>query len=230
MTSTPFIPALIIVDFQEDFCPPNGSLPVPHGRAIASPLNNLLSLPGFALKLATRDLHPRNHISFADNHPPPANKPFTSSARVHHPSDPSRSYTTTLWPVHCVRGTPGAELVPELHADAVDAVLDKGTDPRVEMYSAFYDPLRVSDTGLADRLRGRGVTDVFVGGLAADFCVRATAEHAVDEGFRAYVVEEATRPVLPDLWDDCRRAMMRHGVEMVSMDGPEIARVRALVA
>ncbi|PNY26903.1 Nicotinamidase [Tolypocladium capitatum] len=221
----PFKPALVVVDFQEDFCPPNGSLAVPGGRSIAPLINHLLALP-FSPKLATRDWHPPNHTSFAANHGDAP--PFTSTTTVAHPSDPSRSYSTTLWPVHCVQGSPGARLVSELDVARVDAVIDKGMDPRVEMYSAFYDPFRVSDSGLAERLRRAGVTDVFVVGLAADFCVRATAEHALDEGFGSYVVEEGTKPVLPDKWPECRRDMLARGVKMISAEGDDIARVKSL--
>lgn len=203
----------------------NGSLAVPHGRTIAPTVNTLLTLP-FALNLATRDWHPSSHISFAANHPDAT--PFTSTALIHNPSDPSQTYSTTLWPVHCVQDTPGAQLVPELDATKLHEVLDKGMDDRVEMYSAFYDPFRVSDSGLAQRLKTLGVTDVFVVGLAADFCVKATAEHAVDEGFRAYIVEEGTKPVIPDQWEECRKGITEHGVKFVSANGDEVAKVKAL--
>ncbi|KND88347.1 Nicotinamidase [Tolypocladium ophioglossoides CBS 100239] len=221
----PFKPALIIVDFQEDFCPPNGSLAVPNGRSVAPVVNHLLTLP-FSLKLAPRDWHPPNHTSFAANHGD--SPPFTSSTTVIHPSDPSRSYTTTLWPVHCVQGTPGAQLVPELDVARVHAVIDKGMDPRVEMYSAFYDPFHVSDSGIAERLRAEGVTDVFVVGLATDFCVKATAEHALEEGFRSYIVEEGTKPVLLDQWPECRKNILAKGIKMISAEGDEITRVKSL--
>ncbi|KAG6001318.1 hypothetical protein E4U21_004508 [Claviceps maximensis] len=238
-----FRPALLVVDFQEDFCPPDGAIPVPHARAITPYINTLLSLP-FVLKIATRDTHPPNHISFAANHHHPSGSAgnngdddtdaalpenlFPSTTRIVHPSDPSRSYTTALWPVHCVAGTPGAQLVPEMHAARVHAVLDKGMDARLEMYSAFYDPFRITDSGLAGRLRAEGVTHVFVAGLAADYCVRATAEHAVEEGFRVFVVDEATRPAVVEAWAECRRGMTERGVEMVSVHGPEVAQVRRL--
>ncbi|KAG5973438.1 hypothetical protein E4U55_000560, partial [Claviceps digitariae] len=204
----------------------NGAIPVPHARTITPHINTLLSLP-FVLKIASRDFHPPNHISFVSNHPS-SPEPFTSTTRIVHPSDPSLSYTTTLWPVHCVAGSPGADLLPEMHTSQIHALVDKGTDPRLEMYSAFYDPFRIHDTGLAGRLRGQGITDVFVGGLAADFCVRATAEHALAEGFRVCVVEEATRPAVVEAWEECRRGMLARGVQMVSVEGPEVARVRAL--
>ncbi|GJN75847.1 pyrazinamidase/nicotinamidase [Purpureocillium lilacinum] len=228
-----FKPALLVIDFQEDFCPPNGSLAVPHGRAIAPTVNALLALP-FPVRLATRDYHPADHVSFAANHS--GAQPFTSSTTIAYPSDTETGtnsashppYETTLWPTHCVQGTPGAELVPELRRDRLQGVIDKGKRRDVEMYSAFYDPFRVSDSGLAGRLRDEGVTDVFVVGLAADFCVKATAEHAHDEGFHSYIIDEGTRPVLPDKWAECRDEITARGVKIVSVDGDEVARVKAL--
>ncbi|KAJ4203150.1 NAD(+) salvage pathway protein [Fusarium falciforme] len=219
-----FKPALIIVDFQEDFCPPNGSLPVPEGRSIATPINTLTSFP-FPLILATKDFHPPTHISFASNHP--SAEPYTSSTVIIHPHDPSRTYETTLWPTHCVQGTEGVELVPELDVSRVHAVIEKGQDERVEMYSAFYDPFRLSDSGLAGMLHEQEVTDVYVVGLAGDYCVKATAEHAVDEGYRAWIVEEGTRPVMQDTWEECKREMEKKGIKFTSMDGEAVARVKA---
>ncbi|KAK0767123.1 hypothetical protein N5P37_000856 [Trichoderma harzianum] len=221
-----FKPALIIVDFQEDFCPPNGSLAVPQGRDIAPVVNALLTLP-FAIKIATRDNHPQNHISFAENHP--GSIPFKSYHTIIHPTDPTKSDTTLLWPTHCVQETPGSNLVPELDAEKIDVVVDKGMDARVEMYSAFYDPMRVSVSELGERLKEESVTDVFVVGLAADYCVRATAESAVEEGYRTFIVEEGTRPVMREIWEaEGKKVVEGKGVRIVSVDGEEVARVRKL--
>ena len=203
----------------------NGALPVPSARSILPPTNLLLTYP-FPLKLATLDWHPPTHISFASNHPSAA--PFTSTHTIHHPEDPSLSYTTPLWPVHCVQDTPGASLVPELRADLLDDVIRKGTNPTVEMYSAFYDPYKVSDSGLAKRLRDEGVTHVFVVGLAADYCVRWSAVDAAREGFVTYIVEEGTRAVDPDKWEDVKKEIEKEGVRVVGMAGEEVERVRKL--
>ena len=124
--------------------------------------------------------------------------------------------------------TAGAELATELDHKLVDDVVDKGMVSSVEMYSAFYDPFKVSDSGLAARLRRQGVTHVYVAGLAADYCVKATAEHAVDEGYATYIVEEGTKPVSPEKWDEVRKGIVDHGVKMVSIDGEEVAKVKAL--
>jgi nicotinamidase-related amidase len=118
--------------------------------------------------------------------------------------------------------------VPELETDRLDLVIEKGTDARVEMYSAFYDPFtspRVSDSGLKDVLREKGVTDVYVVGLAEDYCVKSTALDAVAEGFRTFIVEEGTRAVDADAWSLCRKEVEAAGVKVVSMDGPEVGRL-----
>ena len=131
-----------------------------------------------------------------------------------------------------MQGTPGAELVHELEIGKVDKVVEKGMRREVEMYSAFYDPLerpRCSDSGLAGILREEGVTDVFVVGLAADYCVRATAVDSAKEGFRTVVVEEGTRAVDPKDWEGVVKGELREkGVGVVSMEGEEVRRVMAL--
>lgn len=124
--------------------------------------------------------------------------------------------------------TPGAALAAELDAARLDRVVEKGTDPRVEMYSAFYDPLkrpRVSDSGLAGVLKEAGATHVYVVGLAGDYCVRCTAVDARAEGFTTYIVEEGTRAVDPGGWEACRAEIEAEGVMVVSKDGPEVRRL-----
>lgn len=124
--------------------------------------------------------------------------------------------------------TPGASLVAGLDAARLDRVIEKGTDARVEMYSAFYDPLkrpRVSDSGLAGVLREAGATHVYVVGLAGDYCVRCTAVDAREEGFTTYIVEEGTRAVDPGGWEACRAEIEGEGVKVVSKDGPEVTRL-----
>ena len=189
-------------------------------------VNRLLRLPGFATKIATKDWHPADHISFAANHP--SATPFVDVYKVVNPFNADESYETRLWPVHCVAGTAGAQLVPGLEVSRADRVLEKGLDARVEMYSAFYDPFaapRVSDSGLAGALREARVTDVYVVGLAADYCVLHTALDARKEGFTVYVVEEGTRAVDPGDWPRHRRELEEAGVRVVSVDGAEVARV-----
>lgn len=156
--------ALLIVDVQVDFCP-SGALGVADGDAVVAPANALARSGDFAWVVATRDWHPRDHGSFVTAEPPGP------------------------WPVHCVQGTPGAELHPDLDRGVLDLVLDKGTAIDTEGYSAF------DATGLAVLLRDRGVDAVTVVGLATDYCVRATALDAHAAGFEVDVPTAATRAV-----------------------------------
>jgi nicotinamidase/pyrazinamidase len=174
--------ALILVDIQNDFVP-GGALAVPEGDAIV-PLVNRLQ-PCFDLVVATQDWHPANHGSFASSHP---------GCRPGEVID-LQGLPQILWPVHCVQGTPGADFVPGLNCERWDRVFTKGTDPAIDSYSGFFDNGRRQPTGLGDYLREKGVTDVYVVGLATDYCVKFTALDALQLGFRVYLIEDACRGV-----------------------------------
>ena len=164
--------ALLIVDFQNDFCP-GGALPVAEGDRIAGPVNALLD--SFDLVVATRDWHPPDHGSFVG---------VEVDADKWRGADPP-----SIWPVHCVQGTDGAELHPALDRAKIDVVIDKGQDPNSQGYSGFQ------DTTLAELLRERGVERLFVTGLATDYCVKNTVLDARRLGFEVTVVEDAVRGV-----------------------------------
>ncbi|RYO80996.1 hypothetical protein DL762_007366 [Monosporascus cannonballus] len=218
-------PALLVVDLQEDFCPPNGSLAVPNGRDVVPVANQLLAEP-FVIRIATKDWHPADHISFAANHE--GKQPYADFVKIVNPHNAAETEESRLWPVHCVQGTRGAELIPELNVGQVDKIIEKGTDSRVEMYSPFYDPFkspRVYDSGLATILREHRVTDVYVVGLAGDYCVKFAAADAAKEGFRTYVVEEGTRAVDATAWPACRKAIEEAGAKVVSMQDWEVSRL-----
>jgi nicotinamidase-related amidase len=198
---------------------------VTNGREIIPTVNKLLDLP-FVIKIATKDWHPQNHISFASNHV--NKKAYIDFTTIINPSNPAETYETRLWPDHCVQGTKGAELIHELDMSKIDKVVEKGQVKEVEMYSAFYDPLekpRVSDSGLVGVLREKGVTDVYCVGLAFDYCVKCTAVDAAKEGFKTYVVGEGTRAVDPSVWEEVKGELKGKGVEVVNCDGDEVARV-----
>ncbi|KAH8693779.1 putative isochorismatase family hydrolase [Talaromyces proteolyticus] len=233
-----FIPALIVVDMQEDFCPPNGSLAVGDARSIAPLINSLLELPIFAIRIGTQDWHPQNHISFASNHVPPNNKPFESYIEMNNPA-PGKALETKqqrLWPVHCVASTSGATIIPEISDRKLDVLAKKGMDSRVEMYSVFSDAFRNMDPALArqsvDRdvkalLEEKKVTDVFVVGLAGDYCVKFTAIDAARAGFRSWVIEDATKCVDPgDGWQQALAEFEEVGVIVTKSDSKELARLR----
>jgi nicotinamidase/pyrazinamidase len=174
--------ALILVDLQNDFLP-GGALAVPEGDRVIPVANRLLD--AFPLVVATQDWHPANHGSFAANHP--GQKPFDQVDLGGLPQ--------TLWPVHCVQGTPGAELAPGLDRSRIARIFQKGTDPEIDSYSGFFDNGRRKATGLGDWLKEQGVTEVFVCGLATDYCVKFTALDAVALGFRTHLVLDACRGV-----------------------------------
>ncbi|KAF1943835.1 Isochorismatase hydrolase [Clathrospora elynae] len=223
-----FKPALVIVDVQEDFCPPKGALAVTGGRDIVPTINELLTYP-FALKIATKDYHPHDHISFASNHPAPNNKPFESTVTITNPHNSEETQEARLWPDHCVQGTKGAELLSELDVSNVDHIIEKGQDKRVEMYSAFADPFTspcVAESGLADMLRGAGITDVYVVGLAADYCVKFTALDAQKEGFKTWVVGDATKAVDPSSLDEVQKDYEKAGVTVIGRDDTQVQRVK----
>jgi nicotinamidase-related amidase len=193
-------------------------------------INELLSLP-FAIKVATKDFHPQDHISFASNHPAPNNKPFESMVKITNPHNPDESQETRLWPDHCVQGTKGSELLPELDVGRVDKIVEKGQDKRVEMYSAFADPFTspcVACSDLAKTLKEAGITDVFVVGLAADYCVKFTAIDAQKEGFKTWVIGEATKAVDPSSLDDVHKEYERVGVTVIGRDDAQLRRVKEL--
>ncbi len=174
--------ALILVDLQNDFCP-GGALPVPDGDRVVPVVNRLL--PRFDLVVATQDWHPPDHGSFAANHP---------GRKVGEVIDLG-GLAQVLWPVHCVQNTPGAEFHPGLDRRRIERVFRKGTDPAIDSYSGLFDNGRRKATGLDDFLRERQVADVFVCGLATDYCVKATAMDAAALGFRTHLIEDACRGV-----------------------------------
>jgi len=197
--------ALILVDIQPDFMP-GGTLACHEGDAIVEGIDQLLRRRRFRHVVATQDWHPPGHVSFASSHPGCA--PFEQIGLYGQPQ--------TLWPDHCVQGTPGAELHPAIDWSAVDAVIRKGSDPAVDSYSGFRenhgpDGSRPS-TGLAGWLRERGVDEVMVCGLARDVCVLWTAQDAVTLGFRASLLWDLTRPVTPASDAATREAMRASGI------------------
>ena len=190
----------------------------------------------FKLRIATKDSHPQDHISFDTSHASPDIKAFESSVKISNPSDPSQEHTIPIWPAHCVQGTNGAEIIPEIDVSRLDAIVEKGKDSGLEMFSGFADVFggnssKAASMNLAERLKTANITHVFVVGIAGDFCVKCTALDAKKEGFEVYVVTEATRSVDAgqDGWGAARKELMKAGVQIVSINGPEIERVKKLL-
>lgn len=178
--------ALILVDIQNDFMP-TGALPVPKGDEVIAAANALLGR--FELIVATQDWHPPRHGSFASEH----------EGRSPGELIDLNGVPQVLWPDHCVQGSGGAAFAEGLDVGPVTRVFQKGMDPEVDSYSGFFDN-GSSDgerhaTGLGDWLKERGVEDVFVCGVATDYCVKFTALDAAGLGFRTHLIEDACRGV-----------------------------------
>lgn len=186
--------ALLVIDVQVDFCP-GGALAVPEGDAVVPIVNRLMER--FAHVLFTQDHHPPHHHSFASAHP--GRKPL-ETVRLPYGDQ-------VLWPDHCVVGSPGAALHPDLHLARGELILRKGFRPTIDSYSAFFENDRTTPTGLAGYLRERGLRKLFLAGLATDFCVAYSALDAVRLGFEAIVVEEACRAI--DTADSLETAWQR---------------------
>lgn len=201
--------ALLLVDIQPDFCP-GGGLAVAGGDEILEPVNRLIRRDLFGLYVATQDWHPAGHVSFASSHE--GREPM-EVIQLH-------GHEQVLWPDHCVQGTPGAELHPEIDWDCVSAIIRKGSDPRADSYSGFRNNWNPAGerptTGLAGYLLERGVEDVYVCGLARDVCVKWTAEDAVEAGFRTSFIWDLTRGVQPDDDDRVRSDLEAAGVTVVN--------------
>lgn len=173
---------LILVDIQNDFVP-GGSLAVQEGDQIV-PLANAL-MESFDLVIATQDWHPADHKSFAANHP---GTTIGQEVDLH-------GLSQILWPVHCVQGELGAELVRELDISNIHRIFHKGTDVDIDSYSGFFDNGRRKSTGLGEFLKEKQVEKVYVLGLATDYCVKATALDALSLGFQTHLIVDACRGV-----------------------------------
>jgi nicotinamidase/pyrazinamidase len=196
--------ALILVDIQNDFVP-GGALAVPRGDQVVPIANRLMSY--FDHVVATQDWHPADHLSFASQH---AGKQVGDVIEIN-------GLQQILWPDHCVQNTPGAEFVPVLDVNRIDAVFQKGTDRQIDSYSGFFDNGHRKTTGLADYLAAQGINEIYICGLATDYCVKFTALDARRLGFDTHVVEDACRGVNlnPDDVVNALHAMRDVGVHIV---------------
>jgi nicotinamidase/pyrazinamidase len=197
--------ALLLIDLENDFLP-GGALAVKDGNMVIPIVNELVHAP-FDLIVATKDWHPLNHCSFIGSHsknPPGA-------------VDEDRT-EWGLWPVHCVQNTWGSEFAPGWDTTAVDHVFSKGTDLHVDSYSAFFDNHHLKETGLGDYLKEHQVKQVYIAGLATDYCVKYSVLDALSLGFETFVIFEACRGVnlMPNDSDDALRVMSRAGAKLIS--------------
>jgi nicotinamidase/pyrazinamidase len=174
--------ALLLIDLQNDFCL-HGSLAVPGGDEVIALANALQ--PHFDCIIATQDWHPHDHLSFAANHP---DKQIGDEIIL-------AGLPQLLWPVHCVQHSKGAEFHPQLNTQKITRIFHKGTEKKIDSYSAFFDNAHLRSTGLGDYLHQQHVKEIYLMGLATDYCVKYSALDAKQLGFEVYVIEDACRGV-----------------------------------
>ncbi len=204
--------ALLVIDMQPDFLP-GGPLAVAGGDQIIPGLNALAAT--FDHVILTQDWHPARHISFASTH---GRQPFPDGiqATIEAPYG-----TQHLWPDHCVQGTPGADLHPDLHIPHAELILRKGFRKDIDSYSAFTENDGATPTGLAGYLRERNLTRLFFTGLAYDFCVGFSAIAAARLGFETIVLEDLTRAVnLPGTVARTNQSFADLGVRHINAEDP----------
>lgn len=169
--------ALLVVDMQNDFMP-GGPLGVPHADKIIPVINRLMSR--FSLVIATQDWHPKDHLSFASNHP---GKKVGDRIQL-------KGIEQILWPDHCIKNTQGAELVASLNKEPISTIFYKGTDREIDSYSTFFDNARLKATGVEEYLKSRKIKEIVVVGVATDYCVLYSVLDALDLGFHVTVIED----------------------------------------
>lgn len=195
--------ALIVVDVQNGFTP-GGQLAVANADQIIPNINRLADF--FDHIVLTQDWHPENHISFAKNHP--GKQPFESIQLDYGPQ--------VLWPEHCVQGTVDADFHPDLHLPTAQLIIRKGYHAEIDSYSAFMEADHRTSTGLAGYLQARGIDQVFIVGIATDFCVAWSAIDACKLGFDCYVIADATRAIdLDGSLQQAWQSMLAHGVKRI---------------
>jgi nicotinamidase/pyrazinamidase len=195
--------ALLVIDMQLDFLP-GGALAVAGGDAILTGINALATK--FEHVILTQDWHPRGHISFASSH---GKQPFTDTVEAAYG-------TQTLWPDHCIQGSPGAALHPDLDIPHTELILRKGFRREIDSYSAFTENDGITPTGLAGYLRERGLQRLFLTGLAYDFCVGFSALAAARLGFESLVVEDLSRAVgLPGTVETTNTSFTGAGIQRI---------------
>jgi len=201
---------LLIVDIQNDFLP-GGALAVADGDEIIPIVNRIM--PDYDLVVATQDWHPAGHGSFAASHEGAAEYDVGQLGDLEQ----------CFWPTHCVQGTQGAEFASSLNTAGIDEVVRKGQDLEIDSYSGFYDNGGKQSTGLTELLRSKGVTEVHVVGLALDYCVKFTALDSMKEGFKTYLIKEASRAVNVNPEDKgvAIQVMKDAGVEIIEIKRPE---------
>ena len=197
--------ALVMVDLQNDFMP-GGSLAVVDGDTTV-PMANWLAAR-FPLVVATQDWHPQDHQSFAVNNP----------GRLVGDVINLNGCQQVMWPAHCVQNKFGADFHPDIKQEQIHKVFQKGMNAEIDSYSGFFDNNRLYPTGLEEWLKKKEVTDIYICGLATDYCVKYTALDAISLGFKTWLIEDACRGVDLQPGDSARAIaeMQAAGIKIIS--------------
>jgi nicotinamidase/pyrazinamidase len=200
--------ALIMVDVQNDFCA-GGSLAVPDADAVVPVFNTIRKSKNFDVIFLTRDYHPNNHTSFASNN---NSAPLFSLVKLESGVD------QVMWPDHCVQDTKGSDFHPDLIVESSDIIVKKGMNPKVDSYSGFFDNEANAKTNLEQLLKEKGVTDLYIGGIALDVCVLFTCMDARKLGFNTYLILDASRGLGEEQNCEAIKKMKNAGVTIINSD------------
>lgn len=201
---------LLIVDIQDDFLP-GGALGVKDGDLVIPVINQLVKMP-FDYIVASMDWHPKGHGSFASTH---AKKPGEIISL--------EGLKQILWPDHCIQGTKGAEISSLLDVSKVDSYVPKGTEANIDSYSAFFDNGHKKATGLDALLKQHGVKEVYIAGLATDYCVKYSTLDALSLGYKVFVVSDACRAVNLSPFDEKEALQEMRNAGAVVLTSHEVA-------
>ena len=167
--------ALIIIDVQNDFLK-GGSLEVPNGNDVIEPINEIIN--NYSIVVATKDWHPLDHVSFASNH---KGKKIGDVIKIN-------NLEQMLWPVHCVQNSEGSDFPFNLNIKAINKIIYKGTNSKIDSYSGFYDNGKIRSTGLSNYLKTKNVTSIDYVGLVTEYCVKFTVFDSIEEGFKSRII------------------------------------------
>lgn len=230
---TKFNPALLVIDLQEDFLPPNGSLAVDHGRDVIPKILKLIDVNNYSWKaiVGTKDWHPEGHVSFASQYdqPPYTTKTFQSPVK-----GSKETRLETLWPDHCIQESFGSAFPEEFAIPFNKMVKDqeipvklikKGSSKDREYYSCFMDVWHDEHTDCEEFLKKNDITDVFIVGIAFDYCVLYSAIDCAALGFNTYVIQDATKAVAPESNLETEKQYKEHGIHLITLNSKELAKV-----
>ena len=194
--------ALILIDIQNDFLP-GGSLEVPNGDEIIDNINSIMD--NYSMVVATKDWHPKNHISFASNH---NNKKAGQIIKIN-------NLDQILWPDHCIKDSKGSEFSEKLDSHKIHKIFYKGVDSNIDSYSGFYDNGKIRSTGLSNFLKKSNINQVDIVGLATDYCVKYSSIDAYNEGFKTNVLRFCVRGISVETTETAFKEMKDIGIFII---------------